>query len=280
MIPRLIILEGPDGGGKTTLARGLADRLGYEIHEHGPYSGEQEIAFHYDDSITRARGGPGVVMDRSWLSEPIYGRARSGGACRVSGVERRVLERRALSLHAIVIVVRPSLDTCVKTWAARRDVEYLRELDQLSSVWEEYGESWQEELILPSVLYDRDRDMNFVDVGIQLLDEWGWDGVPGRPAHGLTDPGLDLIVVDHDNRDAFGHLVPPSVGLSALEEREVRECELQWVGAHRAIAAIGELAPGRIFALGRAADSSLRDVGCDYDYVPRPGLLGTALRGG
>ena len=123
--------------------------------------------------------------------------------------------------------------------------------------------------------------MNFVDVGLQLLDEWSWNGVPGHPAHGLSDPGLDLIVVGHDERDAFGHLVPPSAGLSTLEERGVRECELQWVGARRATAAIRELAPGRIFALGRAADSSLRGMlDYDYDYVPRPGLLGTALRGG
>ena len=107
----IIILEGPDGGGKTTLAETLRAQLQSNgmthVIKHGPYKGVQSEdlckiffrsmsqALTYDDH---------VIMDRSWLSEPIYGNVYRKGENRVDMPRRRMLERVALSRGAVVVL--------------------------------------------------------------------------------------------------------------------------------------------------------------------------------
>lgn len=123
---RLIVLEGPDGIGKSTLARELASELSsavlsfpgresgtlgglvYELHHDAlsafdiPHIAETSlqllhVAAHVD-AIEQAilpliAGGTSVVLDRYWWSTLIYGRLR--GADEVSLQNAIAIERRA-----------------------------------------------------------------------------------------------------------------------------------------------------------------------------------------
>lgn len=70
---RVVILEGPDGGGKTTLAKKLVE-AGFEYKHEGPPPPGVDLLAHYlrilYDSLMSKRN---VVHDRLWLGERIYG---------------------------------------------------------------------------------------------------------------------------------------------------------------------------------------------------------------
>jgi len=109
---RLIVLEGLDGVGKSTLARGLADALGAAFMRTPPEAlrpvrqqVDQALAPHpgaeqlfYAAAVLKASeeaaeliaSGQDVVMDRYWLTTRVYSGLRSQ-ALELPEVERRLL---------------------------------------------------------------------------------------------------------------------------------------------------------------------------------------------
>jgi len=73
----IIIIEGPDGAGKSMLAKQLAEQTGFTIlHRHQVSSDEakSEMMEQYLDVILRAGyTGQGFILDRCWYSEYVYG---------------------------------------------------------------------------------------------------------------------------------------------------------------------------------------------------------------
>jgi thymidylate kinase len=75
-----IIIEGPDGSGKSTIAAKLAAQLHWDIiHMDKPKTEKEnrEMADMYVDLILK----PGsFIMDRSWYSEVVYGPVMRGSS--------------------------------------------------------------------------------------------------------------------------------------------------------------------------------------------------------
>lgn len=61
-----IIIEGPDGAGKSTLAKSLADRLDMNILKMTANGGQSVREYR------QKLGCDGVIIDRCWVSERIY----------------------------------------------------------------------------------------------------------------------------------------------------------------------------------------------------------------
>ena len=141
----IIILEGPDGAGKTTLSDKLRqilqqDRMTHVI-KHGPYKGlhAEDLCKIYFRSMSQALTyNDHVILDRAWLSEPVYGNVYRNGQCRVDMPRWRMLERVALSRGAIVIHCQPSFELCEQTFTSRAKDEYLDTVKQLKAVYDEY----------------------------------------------------------------------------------------------------------------------------------------------
>lgn len=71
----VVVLEGCDGTGKTTLATALAARHGYTVMHFGRTPGKVDLAARYRSVLSR----PGrIVLDRSFISELVYGPLRHG----------------------------------------------------------------------------------------------------------------------------------------------------------------------------------------------------------
>ena len=160
----IIILEGPDGAGKTTLSESLRQRLqsSHMVHvvKHGPYKGvaSEDLCRIYFRAMTPALTfNDHVIMDRSWLSEPIYGEVYRNGDNRIDMPRRRMLERAALSRGAVVIHCQPDFEVCAKAFSSRTEDEYLDNLAQLQQVYDGY-ETLAQRTALPTIHYDYTQD--------------------------------------------------------------------------------------------------------------------------
>jgi hypothetical protein len=133
-----IMLEGPDGAGKTTLSGQLQKLLPGSIYvHHGPAAGftSQALSGAYMASMKPAFAGD-LVMDRGWLSEPIYGAVYRKAASRVSKAQQRMLERAALALDCKVVLCLPPFEKCAEAFSTRP--ELLDNSAQLAQVYQAY----------------------------------------------------------------------------------------------------------------------------------------------
>jgi len=270
----IVILEGPDGAGKSTLAEQLRKELERDrtthVVRHGPYNGvgAQDLcriffrtmasALTYDDHI---------IMDRSWVSEPIYAEVYRNGNNRVDLQRRRMLERVALARGGVVVHCQPAFELCEKAFLSRKDVEYLDNVEQLQKVYSEYMSMGQNSA-LPLLHYDYEHD-NVDD----LLDSIFAQSIENLAAGGgCFKKGNTLLLCDkgpRTNMRASAVVVPfinfldndgPSRMLCAtLEQEGLYENDLYWINTqtHEGVGTssdfLKELSPKRVFALGNNA---------------------------
>jgi len=272
----IIILEGPDGSGKTTLAEKLravvSESPGNMMHSvaHGPYAGldaEQLCKLYFRSMSPALTFDDSLIMDRSWLSEPIYADAYRNGISRVDMPRRRMLERTALSRGAVVILCQPDFEVCEQAFMSRKAEEYLDNVDQLRQVYNDY-ETLDLQTHLPVVHYDYVHD-NFQDllariekVRIDNKSVGGGAFVEGNYLM-LCDKGPQMNVKSSAVVVPFVNFLDndgPSRMLSAtLEQDNVPENMLYWANTQNAAGAptspdfIAQLKPRRIFALGNNA---------------------------
>lgn len=263
--PRVVILEGPDGGGKSTLAEALATRLGAGIDHHGPYPDDRQPWHRYAQSLIQASEDPArtpVVLDRSWLSEFPYGRVFRGHV-RFDEPAARGLERLALSLRAVVVNCVPEEETVLEAYRARKETEYLDSTEQLTSVRDWFRDRLHQATALPVIWYNRDvlqahgRSVEDAAEGVLRQAREQYDGelltaLQGEPAdHGmLGNPygGDVLLIGDRSNavrRDLpFFGLTGCSPWLSyRLDESGVPESRLAWFNARRPGGSFKDAAP-------------------------------------
>ena len=114
----IVILEGIDGSGKTTLAAKLAKALqAFHVH-HGTYRGckPTQLVDIYRASLRPALlGYASVVLDRAWYSEPIYGAVFRDGANRLSQMDVELLESLMHMAPSLVVVMHLTLE---EAWAS------------------------------------------------------------------------------------------------------------------------------------------------------------------
>jgi thymidylate kinase len=155
---RIIIVEGPDGAGKTTLIDKIEERAlefgSVEIINHGAYLGESAIGHHYLKSIEMAASFNTVIMDRSWISEPIYGHVMRGGKNRLPWNDYRFLCNKANEFKAQIIYCLPPMETCLAAWRSRREIEYVDDEEKMTNVYQLYRASFSDMYIVPKRLWD------------------------------------------------------------------------------------------------------------------------------
>jgi thymidylate kinase len=270
----IVILEGADGGGKTTLSETLRQRLQKEkmthVVKHGPYKGmnTEDLCRTYFRGMTAALTyDDHVIMDRSWLSEPIYGSVYRKGDNRIDMPRRRMLERAALARGVVVIHCQPDFEVCMKTFKDRIEDEYLDNIKQLEQVYEGYS-SLPMDTALPVITYDYTKD-DIEELFIKLATKTMTNKSSGG---GAFVEGNTLMLCDkgpRTNVKASAAVVPfinfldndgPSRMLAETLEREnVPETGLYWVntqtyqGTPMDSNFIKQLKPKRIYALGNNA---------------------------
>ena len=98
----IIIIEGPDGSGKTTLANKIKDQTGY-ILLHRSHETDAGAASLFEEYAQVIKAGKNCIMDRSWYSEMVYGPVMRDGSDisfhQMYELERLLAKNGALVIH-------------------------------------------------------------------------------------------------------------------------------------------------------------------------------------
>lgn len=149
----LVIFEGVDGAGKTTVARRYAEATGsrYVAFKEYPQLGAGYNRMYLEAMLLAIMGYTDMVFDRSWLSEWPYADAYRNGQRRLTTTAQRVLERAALACGACVVLCNPGLEAIEASYKQRKDSEMLKSIDQVRQVYNAYSSL---STALPVVHYD------------------------------------------------------------------------------------------------------------------------------
>ena len=127
-----IIIEGPDGAGKTMLANKLRDQTGYMLlHRSQPKTEEDKIKM-MDEYLQVLKSGKNCIMDRSWYSEMVYGPVMRGVSI-ISYPQMYTLEKQLAHAGGLIIHCTGSLQTLWKRCITRGE-DYIVDKDTLAKI--------------------------------------------------------------------------------------------------------------------------------------------------
>lgn len=131
----IIILEGPECAGKTTLAKQLLAQMGCSIVHRSQPKTEEEKQFMmntYVDIIENTERDTMVIFDRCWYSEMVYGKIMRDKSYisldQMSALEEMLMHRGALIIHC-------TSDTST-LWSRclTRGEDYITDVDTLHEI--------------------------------------------------------------------------------------------------------------------------------------------------
>lgn len=278
----IIILEGPDGGGKSTLAQTHAKAIGAKYVHCGPLTGVRDgLARTYVEAMLPALlGYQSVVMDRCWTSEPIYGAVYRDGRDRLTTYRTRMLERVAMRCGATMVLCLPPLASCRDAFRKRKGLEYLESEHQLEKVHRAYDKRFRKGqltgLFVEHFDYTTMTEVRFSRSVMQPHKiEWG--------SAGNIDASVVLVgdtLTGHKNHDSFYQWPFVSFGgdgcsswlTERLAEHNIPESALLWVNSDDPylVAIINDAPRAKVFALGVTAADKLKSLGIDAHQVMHP----------
>lgn len=150
-----IFLEGPDGAGKSTLAKTMSEQLGYDIvHFSYPRNQHEKDAMFemYTDFI---HGNHNLIVDRCWYSDMVYARPVRKESPSISIHQMYELEKLVISEGGgIVIHCTDNIGRLWERFQARGDDYVNADFQLLNAIKKGYEELMHKvPHILPVVRY-------------------------------------------------------------------------------------------------------------------------------
>lgn len=146
----IIILEGPDGSGKTTLANALAKQTKYPIkHCVQPKPDESGMLGMYLNLI---KSNKNLILDRSWYSEMVYGPVMRGTS-EISYPDMYLLEQ-ALVKHGAIIIHCTDKPEVLWCRCAKRGEDYVTNYSTFEAIHKGFNELMNVPHLVPVVKYD------------------------------------------------------------------------------------------------------------------------------
>lgn len=280
-VKQLVIFDGPDGAGKTTAAKALAELLGarYVHFSAMPRVGDGLARMYVEAMLPALLGYQPVVFDRSWLSEVPYGVAYRGGRDRLGAASRRMLERLALRCGGVVLLADPGWVAVVANYTSRKALEMLENEQQLRQVYDLFHDS---KTSLPVVDFNYRRDTIERTARRIFQATTGCHNLEVRSAGSWNALHDGAVLVgegfgerkDHDAFYQWPFASFSGTGCSQwlanqLEEAGIDERDLFWINADQDLSFLKHAK--HLVALGGKAAEALTAVGLkDYATFDHP----------
>jgi len=128
----IIIIDGPDGSGKTTLAEKISKHTGYEVKHRTQPKTEGDKKRMMEDYLSAIALNEDVIFDRSWYSEMVYGPIMRDASV-ISRQEMYDIERK-LAVHGAVIIFATGKPEDLWQRCNERGEDYVQSLEQLTEI--------------------------------------------------------------------------------------------------------------------------------------------------
>lgn len=281
-----VILEGPDAGGKSTLAKTF-EASGYAVVHTGPPRtlAPYEMYFRTLANLqSRTRSGIDsrpVVFDRFHLGERVYGPVLRD-IDRLGPVYHRMLDRVLLGLGALIVYCATSIEKMTADWEER--VALGKELLTDKGRYRRLFDLYEEQLDLQEIDWCIHDYMSLSAEDTLAFSESTYVENKG-PGIGRWAPGESILLVGEQIARPNITLVDwPFTGVSAssywLTEQllnwRVPERRLYWVNAVRPGGVeldadfLEKLQPSKVIALGERASDWCYGAGVRPIEVPHP----------
>jgi thymidylate kinase len=137
----IIVLEGPDRGGKSTLAHYLLDKYNFGCYLHATYRPGMDVAQHHHDITIAAKcSNMNTVVDRFWISEMVYGsifRSQWYGYDIAEFLE-------TLLCPKYTVFCLPSYDKWIETFKRDIETEMFKDIEKMEMIYKQYEKNYNE----------------------------------------------------------------------------------------------------------------------------------------
>ncbi len=279
----MIIIEGPDGTGKTTLAKKLRVALGLSsnaiLHSGPPTkTGPHNVSgawVDYTGVVFSSETPVNAVMDRFIYGERVYGPLLRNDR-RFTIVHQRMIERLLFSTRSVVVFCLPPYEQARDNWKARREAkgELITDERVYEQTYQEF-ERIRREVQLPCIVWDP--FLWPVEDLVKAIRN-AKPPINVGPGHGMFSSDSTLLVGDflsHDGQPMSWPAIEyasysPMYKLTVqLELARIREDQLYWVNSHklaprgkvlnRMIDFLEIMKPRKIISVGEGGNAWIRE---------------------
>ena len=154
----IIVLEGPDGAGKSTLAAEFV-RRGFRLAHHDVPPEPGEDKFERYIQLIEAVGDENVIFDRFAPTEYVYSHVLRPDQIQITVEHVRLINRLLYAKGCLTIFCLPPYETDEANWRARHADELVKNPDQMKLIYYAYGRLRSAEYsYLNAIAYDYTRD--------------------------------------------------------------------------------------------------------------------------
>lgn len=148
----IIVIEGADGSGKTTLAEQLSKQTKYPIiHKSNPKSEMEKLA-QMGEYLQLVRSSKNFIFDRCWYSEMAYGPVFRDKSY-ISYPQMYELEKQLAKAGAIIIYCSgPKAALWMR--CQKRGEEFVTARTDFEKVWDNFEDIFKAPHLVPVVRYE------------------------------------------------------------------------------------------------------------------------------
>ena len=148
----IIIIEGPDGADKTTLAEQISRQTKYPIIHRTKPKNEEEKKRMMGEYLQTIRSGKNMIFDRCWYSEMAYGPVMRDSSV-ISYPQMYELEEQLAKTGALIIY---ATGPKAALWqrCQKRGEEYITSRDNFNAIYDNYVQIMKVPHLIPVLQYE------------------------------------------------------------------------------------------------------------------------------